>query len=218
MTTIIQSVAYRAVLCSRPWSADFQRMVDDLSATAQSGVSPAFVRALVVAEDHRFWSHCGVDIRSVLRAIVRRLLLGRLEGASTIQQQLVRVVTARYEISLARKIREMVFALALGQFFTRGQLVSLYLTRGYYGDQMSGVIAACAHLGVDPLLASMDEAAEVVARLRYPQPGAESAAYRVRVTQRVRHILWRADVLSRGTRPNIGLQPTATDAILIRRG
>lgn len=218
MATIAQSAARRIVLSSGPWSTDFQRLVDDLSATDLPEVSPALVRALVVAEDHRFWSHCGIDLRSVLRAVVRRLSSSRCEGASTIQQQLVRVVTGRYEISLVRKVREMAFAVALGSFFTRQQLVGLYLARGYYGHGMSGVRAACAHLGVDPCVADLTEAAEVVARLRCPQPSRASPEYQARVARRVRHIVSRFGVLDSGTKPNQRLQPTAAGAMLSRRG
>jgi membrane peptidoglycan carboxypeptidase len=153
-----------------------------------------------------------------VRAIVRRLVSGRREGASTIQQKLVRVTTGRYEISLVRKVREMVFALALGRLFTRRQMVGLYLSHGYYGHSMLGVRAACAHLQIDRRGANLKEAAEVVARLRHPQPSKPSPEYQARIDQRVRRILNRADALGRGTRPNIGLQPTAAGAILSRRG
>jgi membrane carboxypeptidase/penicillin-binding protein len=201
----------------RPWSVDFRRLVDQLASTSVPELSSAFVHALVAAEDHRFWHHCGVDLRSVVRAIVR-FANGRREGASTIQQQLVRVVTNRYEVSLARKSRELVFAIALGKFFSRDQLVRLYLARGYYGHRMSGVRAACAHLGIGLRTASPREAAEVVARLRYPEPSVATPVYVARVEQRVRHILRRQGLDGSSTRPNLAVQPTAAGVPGGRRG
>lgn len=216
MTGLVQRVAYWVAAYLLPWSTSFHRLVAELSRTGLPQVSPHIKRALVLAEDHRFWSHGGVDPRSVLRAVVRRVFSSRLEGASTIQQQLVRVVTARYEITLARKIREMIFALALGHIFTRQRLLALYLARGYYGHRMSGIVAACAALRIDPRTADAEDAAEVVARLRCPQPAVMSPSYQSRVESRVRYILRREVMLQK--KPNIRLQPTAVGVVLNRRG
>src|SRR5690348_10551479 len=65
------------------------------------------VQALLISgEDHRFFGHCGIDPIAVCRAIWRGVVLGHREGASTIEMQLVRVVTGRFERTLTRKLRE----------------------------------------------------------------------------------------------------------------
>jgi penicillin-binding protein 1A len=145
--------------------------------------------ALVVAEDHRFWRHSGIDVWAIGRAIIRIVMFRKLEGASTIEQQLIRVTSRRHEITLPRKVREVVFAIALGAFFKKEEVVVLYLGHGYYGCCMSGLSAACARLGIDPALATAVDAARLVARLRYPEPVYDSSSQRQRIDRRVGHIL-----------------------------
>src|SRR5208337_2064528 len=68
-----------------------------------SAILPTNLRqALIAAEDHRFFNHGGVDPIALVRAIVRFHLRGRLQGASTIEQQLVRTVTMRYDRTVLR--------------------------------------------------------------------------------------------------------------------
>jgi hypothetical protein len=209
----VHGAACRLVLSVQPWSGDFRGLVDHLRSIRLPELSPSFVNALVAAEDHRFWSHCGVDFRAVVRALVR-FMGGRREGASTVQQQLVRVVTGRYEISIARKAREAAFAISLGKFFTRDELARQYLVHGYYGYRMSGLLAACAQLGVDARTAGPIGAAEVVARLRYPQPSVPTEAYRARVGRRVSHILMRQGLSGPMPTPTLTARPAAAGAAI----
>lgn len=65
---------------------------------------------LILAEDHRNKYHIGVDVIAICRAIYRRLRFSVKEGASTIEQQLVRVVTGDYRDSISRKIKEIMLA------------------------------------------------------------------------------------------------------------
>ncbi|BDN90011.1 transglycosylase domain-containing protein [Aeromonas caviae] len=62
---------------------------------------------LVVGEDHRFWNHSGVDYFSLLRAIVKTGFFKNREGGSTIAMQLVRVITSNYQVTLKRKVIEI---------------------------------------------------------------------------------------------------------------
>src|ERR1700686_1168007 len=72
-----------------------------------SGAPPWIVQALLISgEDHRFFDHAGIDFIAVCRAVWRGHVLRRREGASTIEMQLVRVLTGRFERTLVRKIRE----------------------------------------------------------------------------------------------------------------
>ena len=66
------------------------------------------VRFLVVAEDHRFYSHSGYDVIGICRAFYKNVFRGKREGASTIEQQLVRVLTEDYRYSFRRKINEII--------------------------------------------------------------------------------------------------------------
>jgi len=127
-------------------------------------------RLLVSAEDHRHGRHPGFDVRAILRAIWRRITSGRREGASTIEQQIVRVLTGRYERSFARKIREILLASLVAESFPKAVHPALYLRIGYFGWRMNSFNQACRRLGLSPTLLSLNDAAALVARLKYPEP------------------------------------------------
>lgn len=173
----------------KSWSRELQELVDLLRATVIPPLSPYLAESLVQAEDHRFRAHFGVDPRAVARALFKTLLRGQRQGGSTIQQQLVRVATGRREPTIRRKVREIVLAVAVGRYFTRDEVLALYLVKGYYGYRMSGLRQACERLRIDPALASPTEAASLVARLRYPEPKGHVAAQRARIDRRTQHIL-----------------------------
>ena len=92
------------------------------------------VQALLIsAEDHRFFSHAGIDFVAVCRALYRGIILGRKEGASTIEMQLVRVLTGRYERTLSRKLREAALATLLARAVPKSDLPALYIHVAYFG-------------------------------------------------------------------------------------
>ena len=189
MALLLRIVARGLIDVVRPWSREFRALVDELRSTPIPPISEHLIDSLVVAEDHRFWLHCGVDLWALARAMVRTVVLRKREGASTIPQQLVRVATGRYEITIRRKIREMAFAVALGDFVERGDIPSLYLLKGYYGWKMSGLFQACTKLQISPRTTDRVEAANLVARLRYPEPRSNLSSLHWRIERRTQHIL-----------------------------
>ena len=96
--------------------------------------------------------------------------MGRREGASTIEMQIVRVVTRKFEPTLGRKIHEMALATLLTRLVPKELLPSLYLRIGYYGWRMNGFREACLRLGINADSLAPGEVANLVARLKYPQP------------------------------------------------
>src|SRR6267378_715365 len=78
-------------------------------------IPQVLISALLVAEDHRFYVHGGVDPLAILRAIWHSFYHRRLIGGSTIEQQLVRTLTERKERNLKRKIRELALAFCVSQ-------------------------------------------------------------------------------------------------------
>ena len=68
-------------------------------------------KLLISGEDHRFFYHIGFDFIAIARAIKNRVLYNKVEGASTIEQQLVRVLTNDYQRTFSRKIREIFLVL-----------------------------------------------------------------------------------------------------------
>ena len=105
---------------------------------------PPYVPAAFVSiEDRRFYEHSGFDAVGMARALVKDLTTGRAaEGASTITQQLARNLFLSPEQTLERKTQELVYATQLEQKFTKKQILSLYLSRVYFGSGAYGIEAA----------------------------------------------------------------------------
>ncbi|HSX55456.1 MAG TPA: PBP1A family penicillin-binding protein [Sphingomonas sp.] len=102
--------------------------------------------AMVAIEDRRFRSHWGVDPVALARitkfAFDNRGTDRRLQGASTITQQVARTIFLSNKYDVGRKLREMVLALALERKFTKDQILELYLNKVYFGGGAYGIDAA----------------------------------------------------------------------------
>jgi penicillin-binding protein 1A len=144
---------------------------------------------LVAGEDHRFFSHPGVDPIAICRAVWRRVAFGKIEGASMIAQQLVRVLTGRYEQTLYRKFKEMVLAVLITTVVPKSVLPSLYLRIGYFGWRMNGFREACRRLGFRPDGMTLLDCAELVARLKYPEPRLAPSERMSLIRRRATHLL-----------------------------
>ena len=144
---------------------------------------------LVSGEDHRFFRHGGIDPTAICRAMWRGIVLGRREGASTIEMQVIRVVSGRFERTLRRKARELALATLVAREIPKEDLPGLYLRIGYFGWQMNGFGAACRRLGLSPEALTPAQTAALVARLKYPQPRLTSQARWDRINARAQHLL-----------------------------
>lgn len=128
------------------------------------------VEILVVAEDHRFFYHHGVDPVGICRAVIQTTA-GNIQGASTIEQQLIRTITGRYEISLRRKFKEICLALSISHSFEKRDIAVAYLNTAYFGNGFNGIEEALSIRGTDrlgmgqPLSPSL-----LVSYLKYPNP------------------------------------------------
>ncbi|MEW6195987.1 MAG: biosynthetic peptidoglycan transglycosylase [Bacteroidota bacterium] len=123
---------------------------------------------LIIAEDKRFWKHEGVDWLSIIRAMRNNIFYKKMEGASTIQQQLVRIITADYRYSYRRKIKEILIASTLNSFFTKENILKYYLFLAYYGWRSNGLLNHTDLLKINIYKASEEEIASIIARLKYP--------------------------------------------------
>ncbi len=151
--------------------------------------SPLLQELLISGEDHRFGSHAGYDLHAIARSIRTRIATGRIEGASTIAQQLVRVLTCRYERTIGRKIREIALASLVTAAFPRQILPGLYLRVGYYGWGMTGLLAAQRRLRLDGSRLSLRDASRIVARLKYPEPRVMSRSRAALLERRATHLI-----------------------------
>ncbi|WP_440916614.1 penicillin-binding protein 1A [Candidatus Pelagibacter sp.] len=104
------------------------------------------INSFLSAEDKNFFSHPGVDAKGVLRAIVNNiknvLTSKRLEGASTITQQVAKNFLLTNEVSLNRKIKEAILAFRIERALSKERILELYLNQIYLGSGAYGVAAA----------------------------------------------------------------------------
>ena len=111
-----------------------------------SAVPRSLVEAFVAAEDKNFYSHEGIDIMSIIRAAInnvsRIMNNRRVEGGSTITQQLVKNFLLTSERSLDRKIKEAILSYMVTQTFTKEETLELYLNQIYLGKGAYGVASA----------------------------------------------------------------------------
>ncbi len=111
-----------------------------------SSIPKNVINAFLSAEDKNFFSHPGVDAKGVLRAIINNiknvLSSRRLEGASTITQQVAKNFLLTNEVSLNRKIKEAILAFRIERALTKERILELYLNQIYLGSGAYGVAAA----------------------------------------------------------------------------
>ena len=104
------------------------------------------INSFLSAEDKNFFNHPGVDAKGILRAIIKNLknISGnkRLEGASTITQQVAKNFLLTNEISLNRKIKEAILAFRIERAYTKERILELYLNQIYLGQGTYGIAAA----------------------------------------------------------------------------
>ncbi len=106
-------------------------------------VPEALIAALITTEDRSFYSHSGIDLKGVLRAIIRDIQARAfVEGASTITQQLAKTLFLTPRKSLVRKIKEALLAFQLERRYTKNEILEFYLNQIYFGSGAYGVESA----------------------------------------------------------------------------
>ena len=99
--------------------------------------------ALIATEDRQFYTHSGIDVKGIFRAVVKDIMAGQfVEGASTITQQLAKTLFLSREKTLIRKIKEAILAIQLERRYTKNELLALYLNQIYLGSGAYGVESA----------------------------------------------------------------------------
>lgn len=101
--------------------------------------------AFLAIEDRRFYTHWGVDPRSIARAVWSNLTGGRTQGGSTITQQLAKFTFLTPKRTLGRKAREALIAFWLEAWLTKDEILERYLSNAYFGDNTYGLRAASLH-------------------------------------------------------------------------
>ena len=133
-------------------------------------ISKHLVDAVIVLEDRRFFEHYGVDLRGLVRAMLQNLKeLRYSQGASTITQQLSKLIFLNSEKTLSRKIRELMIAFYLEYKFTKNEILTMYLNRAYFGSGQYGIKAASKRFFLkEPKDLSIAEASILAGSLKAP--------------------------------------------------
>lgn len=101
------------------------------------------IKAVISVEDTRFYSHFGLDVKGILRALWRDITSMRVvEGGSTLTQQLSKVLFLTPEKTFIRKIKEAVLAINIERRYSKNEILSMYLNQIYLGEGAYGVEAA----------------------------------------------------------------------------
>ena len=104
------------------------------------------INSFLSAEDKNFFSHPGIDAKGILRAIINNInnlaQNKRLEGASTITQQVAKNFLLTNEVSMRRKIKEAILAFRIERAYTKERILELYLNQIYLGQGTYGIAAA----------------------------------------------------------------------------
>ncbi len=129
--------------------------------------------AFISAEDKNFRDHAGIDPVGIAKAMVRNVQAlrdgGRMSGASTITQQVVKNMLLTNERSLSRKVREAVLAVQIERALSKDRILEIYLNQIYLGARSYGVAAAAqTYFGKDMAFLAPEEAAYLAALPKAP--------------------------------------------------
>ena len=106
------------------------------------------INSFLSAEDKNFFSHPGIDAKGIIRAVLnnfKNIVDGkRLEGASTITQQVAKNFLLTNEMSLKRKIKEAILAFRIEKAYSKERILELYLNQIYLGEGTYGIAAAAS--------------------------------------------------------------------------
>ncbi len=142
--------SYKPPVSSKVYSGDGE-LVADFSKEKRifvpyNSIPKNVINAFLSAEDKNFFSHPGVDAKGVLRAVINNIrnvmTSKRLEGASTITQQVAKNFLLTNEVSLNRKIKEAILAFRIERALSKERILELYLNQIYLGSGAYGVAAA----------------------------------------------------------------------------
>ena len=141
---------YQPPISSRVYSHDGQLIaeyaIEKRLFVPFDSIPEKIINSFLSAEDKNFFSHPGVDAKGILRAVVKNIKNisqnKRLEGASTITQQVAKNFLLTNEVSMKRKIKEAILAFRIERAYTKERILELYLNQIYLGQGTYGIAAA----------------------------------------------------------------------------
>ena len=141
---------YQPPISSRVYSQD-GRLIAEYAIEKRlfvpfESIPDKIINSFLSAEDKNFFRHPGIDARGILRAFIKNIKNisqnKRLEGASTITQQVAKNFLLTNEVSMKRKIKEAILAFRIERAYTKERILELYLNQIYLGQGTYGIAAA----------------------------------------------------------------------------
>lgn len=136
-----------------------------------SHISPYLVKAVLIAEDDKFWHHEGFDFEAIEKAVEKNIKAGKFKaGGSTISQQLAKNLYLTPSKNPVRKIKEAVLTWRIEKKLSKKRILELYLNVAEWGEGIFGIEAAARHYYGKPASAlSPEEAARLASVLPNPR-------------------------------------------------
>jgi penicillin-binding protein 1A len=126
--------------------------------------------ALIAIEDYRYYNHIGIDPYRIAGAVFKNITTGKMEGASTITQQLAKNLFLYKDQTLTRKVNEWMVALQIERFYTKRQILEMYMNYVFLGAGSYGFEAgARTYFGKSLKDLSLEEAALLAAVPKSPE-------------------------------------------------
>ncbi len=164
-----------------------------------SEIPDLFTIYLIAAEDHRSQYHFGIDQIGIVRAFFIWLNNNKVQGASTIEQQFVRVVTGDYQNSLLRKFKEQLLAIELTKRKKKNDIAKAYLAIAYYGYKCEGTNGIINLIGNKLEFASEVQIISLISKLKYPKPSKNLVKWEQKHNSRINYIKCRYDKIANKT-------------------
>jgi penicillin-binding protein 1A len=141
-------------------------------------------KAFISVEDIRFYNHSGVDLIGILRALWHDIKAREIvEGGSTITQQLARMLFLKPDRSIKRKIKEAALSIQIEKYYTKDEILGMYLNQAYFGTRAYGIEAAAQtyfskstrdlNIAEAALLASLPKAPSIYSPFKNPRKAKE---------------------------------------------
>ncbi|MCD5396458.1 MAG: PBP1A family penicillin-binding protein [Candidatus Pacebacteria bacterium] len=151
------------------------------------------IKAVLAAEDAKFFKHYGLDFKGIFRSVLKNLKLRKpIYGGSTISQQLIRSTFLTREKTIRRKIREIVLTLELERRYSKEQILEWYLNQIPFGPNLYGVeVASQNFFGKSAKDVTLPEAAVLASVIRAPSYYYPFSDHREELLKRKNYVLKR---------------------------
>ncbi|MEK6647027.1 MAG: PBP1A family penicillin-binding protein [Candidatus Firestonebacteria bacterium] len=147
-----------------------QIYVEQRTLVPLSKIPIILLKGIVASEDERFYNHWGIDLHGIMRAMLINILHRKIvEGGSTITQQLARNLFLTMQQTFSRKIKEALLAIKIEYYYTKKEILEMYLNQIYFGSGAYGVeSAARVYFGKHVEELNLPECAMLIALARAP--------------------------------------------------